>query len=47
MRITVITEAGGAILLTNAHALGLEHIGHDGGIYAIQPGDTFESHASN
>ena len=39
--ITVQTAAGGAILLKNCFALGQDDIGHDGGSYAIQDGDTF------
>lgn len=42
--ITVITNTGGVILLKNAFALGQDHIGHDGGTYAIQYGDTFKMH---
>lgn len=42
--ISVQTATGGSILLKNCFALGQDDIGHDGGRYAIQDGDTFITH---
>lgn len=39
--IRVETFSGGNFILKDCTALGLDHIAHSEGIYAIQDGDTF------
>ena len=42
MDIIVTTAKGGVFTLHNATAAGMDHIAHDGGIYAIEETDTLK-----